>query len=119
MKDILLLFGGIVAGAFGANLLKRGLVQVEFHQLFSLNTITGVFTNSSILLGLFLYLIPTVIIMYLLTKYPVSFVQPFLALTYVITPIIAFIWLKEEISLMRIIGISIIIIGVIFVAKSQ
>jgi drug/metabolite transporter (DMT)-like permease len=118
MKDTIILLLGIIFGSFGANLLRRGMMQFNFSNGISFNLLANVIFNPAVFIGLFLYIIPTVINMYLLSKYSVSLIQPLLSLTYVLTPFIAFIFFKEEISLIRIIGICIIITGVIFVAKS-
>jgi drug/metabolite transporter (DMT)-like permease len=66
-----------------------------------------------------LYFLSAVIWSYLLTKLDISFVQPILALTYVATPVLAIIFLGEQVPLMRWVGISIIILGVFVVARSS
>ncbi len=118
MKDTIILFLGVLFGSFGANILRRGMMQFNFTNGLSFNFLISILFNPTVLLGLLLFIMPTAINMYLLSKYSVSLIQPLLSLTYVLTPFIAFIFFKEEITLLRIIGIFIIVIGVIFVAKS-
>jgi drug/metabolite transporter (DMT)-like permease len=55
---------------------------------------------------------------YLLTKLDISFVQPILALTYVITPLLAIFFLREHVPALRWVGICIIILGVYIVART-
>lgn len=76
------------------------------------------FTNPWIITSYFLYFVPAIIWTYLLSKYTISFVQPILALTYVITPILWIFLLKEWVPTLRWIGIVVIIIWVFIVSNS-
>ncbi len=78
----------------------------------------NMFTNPWILASYFLYFVPAMIWTYLLTKYSVSFVQPILALTYVITPILWIFLLKEWVPGLRWVWILIIIVWVFIISKS-
>ena len=73
------------------------------------------FTNPYILISYILYFIPALLWTYLLWKYPVSFVQPILALTYVLTPIFGIFILRQQVPPMRWLWIAVIIIWVIIV----
>ena len=120
---IVALFGsGIVVGAFGGILMKMGATQIGHFQIHSLTQLISylfkLFTNPLSLSGVFLYFISAVIWSYLLTKLNISLVQPILALTYVVTPILAIFLLHERVSLLRWVGIFVIIIGVFIVARS-
>ena len=76
------------------------------------------FTNPWILASYFLYFIPAMLWTYLLTKYPVSFVQPILALTYGITPVLGMLILKEWVPTLRWIWIVIIVLWVFVVSRT-
>lgn len=114
---------GISVGAFGGILMKIGAghigpIQINsFADLFTF--LTKLFTDVTNLVGMFLYFCSAVIWSYLLTKLDISVVQPVLALTYVATPILAFFILGENIPIMRWVGIAIIIVGVVVVARSS
>lgn len=114
---------GILIGAFGGILLKMGashlgIIQIATtEQLFSF--LYKVFTDFTLMSGLFLYFLSAIIWSYLLTKLDISLVQPILALTYVVTPILAIFILHEQIPVSRWIGIFIIILGVFVVARSS
>jgi drug/metabolite transporter (DMT)-like permease len=110
-----LLFAGILSSAVGGLLLKMGSVEIDhagvwqlFHQSF---------TNWKIILGLSFYVLPMFIWIFMLKKMDLSFLQPMFSLVYVVTPILAFVVLHENIPLNRWIGIGIIIVGVFFVAR--
>lgn len=120
--NILLFIMGIAFGSFGGILMKSASSSMPaleingIHQV--LHFFLKMFTNPVMLSGVTLYFLSTLIWMYLLTKLPISFVQPILALTYVITPILAIIFLNESVPQARWFGILIILIGVFVVAKS-
>ncbi len=113
---------GILMGASGGIFMKLGAIhigQVEinsFVQLF--DYLLKLFTNIWSLMGISLYFLSAVIWSYLLTKLDISLVQPILALTYVVTPVLAILFLNEHVSVMRWVGIFVILIGVFVVARS-
>jgi drug/metabolite transporter (DMT)-like permease len=113
---------GILMGAFGGILMKLGanhIGHIEIQSVWQLfNYLFKLFTNIQALTGIFLYFLSAVVWSYLLTKFDISFVQPILALTYVATPILAIFILRENVPVMRWIGILIIIMGVIVVART-
>ena len=120
--NIILFIIGIVFGSFGGILMKSASSTMpavdisSFHQAYYF--FSRMFTNPTMLSGIALYFASTLIWMYLLTRLPISFVQPILALTYVITPILAIFLLHESVSVARWIGIMVILFGVFLVARS-
>lgn len=121
MTALIFLFG-ILMGAFGGILMKIGATHIGHVQIHSLSQLLSylvkLFTNPESLAGVFLYFLSAVIWSYLLTKLDISFVQPILALTYVVTPILAILLLHEHVVPMRWAGIFVIIVGVFIVART-
>lgn len=119
---VLIFLFGILGGAFGGILLKMGSSQIgriEIHSVGQLiDFMFKLFTNVRSLSGIALYFLSAVAWAYLLTKLELSFVQPILALTYVVTPILAIFLLDENVTSMRWLGILIIIGGVFVVART-
>lgn len=121
MIPLIFLFG-ITIGSIGGILMKIGARQlghVEIHsfgQLFDF--LLRLFTNVPSLGGVFLYFLSAVTWSYLLTKLDISLVQPILALTYVLTPILAIFILGDHIPSLRWLGILVIILGVFIVART-
>lgn len=113
---------GILMGALGAILMKMGATQVGHVHVNSvsllINFLFKILTNFRALSGIALYFISAMAWTYLLTKYAISYVQPILALTYVVTPILAIIILRENVPALRWVGILIIIFGVYIVART-
>lgn len=121
MIPLIFLFG-ITIGAFGGILMKVGATQIGHVEIGSLaqlaHFLIKLFTNVPSLGGVFLYFLSAVTWSYLLTKLSISLVQPILALTYVVTPILAIFLLGEHVPLMRWAGIAVIILGVFVVART-
>lgn len=72
--------------------------------------------NYNLYLGGFLYLLSAVLNIYLLKYLDYSLVLPMTSITYIWTLIISYQFLKEKISLKKIVGVFIIITGVIILA---
>jgi len=117
MSTFILFAAGILMGSVGALSMKVGANRLS-HFEFTFRWFLNLISNPYVIIGFILYFIPAVIWVYVLTKYPVSFVQPILALTYVVTPILALLILKEPVPALRWIGIIIIIAGVFIVSRS-
>lgn len=113
---------GIFIGASGGILMKLGANSIGHVQIQSFTQLVEyllkLFTNPQSLIGVVLYFLSAVIWSYLLTKLDISFVQPILALTYVVTPIMAIYILHEHVPPMRWLGIFVIILGVFIVART-
>jgi drug/metabolite transporter (DMT)-like permease len=118
----LIFFFGIMLGATGGILMKIGADQIGAVQIGSLPQVVDflfkLLTNIPSVAGVGLYFFSMIVWSYLLTKLDISFVQPILALTYVVTPILAIILLHEHVPPMRWLGILIIIVGVFIVART-
>lgn len=120
---IVVLFAmSILFGAVGALLMKVGAGQMGTIQLDTVQSILGfvgkMFTNFTVLGGMAMYFLSAAVWLYLLTKLDVSVVQPILALTYVVTPILAIFIIGEGVPISRWIGILVIIFGVFLVART-
>lgn len=120
---IIVLFAlSILFGAGGALLMKVGAGKMGVIQLDSIQAIihflAKIFTSPTVLGGMTLYFFSAAVWLYLLTKLDISVVQPILALTYIVTPILAIVFLNEGVPLMRWLGILIIIFGVFIVART-
>ncbi len=112
----------ILFGAVGALLMKVGAGQMGVVHLDSLQAIFSyvgkIFTNVTVLAGMSMYFLSAAMWLYLLTKLDISVVQPILALTYVVTPILAIFFIGESVPPARWIGIIVIILGVFMVART-
>jgi drug/metabolite transporter (DMT)-like permease len=113
---LLILLGSSMA-AIGGVLLKTGARFLVFGSgPFSL--FTSVAFNGYLILGLALYVFPTILWIHLLRFHELSKLQPLLAVVYVITPILSIVFLGEKVDLLRWVGIAFIVLGVGIISKS-
>lgn len=82
------------------------------------STIPEMLKTWTLYVGGVLYLISACIGIYILKKIDYSVAVPLGALTYVWTLVVSRVLLKEKITLRKVLGIGIILLGVIIMAKS-
>jgi uncharacterized membrane protein len=89
-------------------------------QLAALNftTLSTVLLNPYVLLGFVMYALSTIFWLIALSKKELSFVYPFISLTYVLVLMLSSLVLKEDIGLNKIAGTLAIIIGLIIISRS-
>lgn len=73
--------------------------------------------NPWVFSGLSCYAISIVLWMYVLSKVQVSFAYPFLSVGYVIVVGAAYLFFREPVSVMKLVGIALICAGVVLVAR--
>jgi drug/metabolite transporter (DMT)-like permease len=115
--QLTIVIGLVILGAFGTLLLKIGAGRVIYSEglgpLFD-----SAVRNPPLVIGMIMQVIPLVSWVVLLKVMPLTKLQPMIALTYVITPILAVVFLGESVGGLRIAGISLIVVGVMLVSAS-
>jgi len=108
--------------AMGQIAMKSGMSQVgeigSAGQLFNLTTLFHIFTNPRVLAGIFCYAISAILWLGALSTLNVSLIYPLMSLAYVITAVVAFIFLKENITLLHWLGIFLVVGGCFLIARS-
>lgn len=79
---------------------------------FSYNGVLNSLLNKTLVLAIFIYFAATIMWLFVLKNTPLNIAYPFVALAFVIVPILAHFFLGEKITLNTMIGASIIIVGV-------
>lgn len=119
-----MMFALILLGVFlnaGAQLLlKAGMNRIgEFS--FSLHNIVPIgidaVTNPFIFAGLCCYVISVLVWLLVLSRVEVSFAYPMLSIGYIVNAVAAYYLFGEDLTMTRIIGIGVIIIGVYLIAR--
>lgn len=112
----------IFAGAMGQIFWKEGMSGIGkisgMKDLLQVKTAWDIFTNRYILLGLFLYAMSVFLWLGAMSTLDVSFMYPLLSLGYAVTAILAFVFIGESVSIIRWIGIVLVIAGCILITKS-
>lgn len=70
-------------------------------------------TNPFLVTAVFLYAVTILIWIYVLRTLPLSLAYPLTALSYVIVPMLGFLFLQEKISWQTVVGSAVIILGVV------
>lgn len=116
-----LILTGVLLNAAAQLLLKAGTNAIghfEFHLENLIPIGVKVAFQPYILGGLSCYVISVVVWILALSRVQVSMAYPMLSIGYVVNAIIAYYWFGEDVSVMRLAGIGIIILGVYIVARS-
>lgn len=112
----------IFAGAAAQICFKCGMSNIDkidnFDNLLNPETIINIATNSYIIVGALLYGIAFILWLGALSTLDISYMYPLLSLGYVITAIFAFLFIRENITLLRWLGILLIFAGSFLVTKS-
>ncbi len=112
----------VLLASLGQISMKSGMGQVGqitgLTHLFNPGTLFHMFTNPRVLLGIFLYGTAAILWLGALSVLDVSFMYPFMSLAYVITAVIAFIVLKENITLLRWAGILLLVGGCFLISRT-
>jgi drug/metabolite transporter (DMT)-like permease len=110
----------VLGGAVGQVLLKMGMSNMGA-MTFSLpnlgNLLWRLATNPLVVGGLMIYVCGTLFWLLALSRVDLSFAYPFASLSYVLMLLASWLLLNEHISLMRLAGSFVIIIGVVLISR--
>jgi multidrug transporter EmrE-like cation transporter len=120
-KYFVLIIAAVLLNATSQILLKTGMSQVgEFE--FSADTfarvLAGAATNIFILLGLTTFVMSMIAHLMSLSRYDVSFAVPFTSIAFVIVLLYGYFVLGENVTALRVAGISVVILGTVMIAQS-
>jgi drug/metabolite transporter (DMT)-like permease len=97
-----------IFGAVGSLLLKIGSNKFKFD-------IIALITNYTLIIGLSFYVLASILFIFALKYTELSYLYPFISLSYIWTAILSIKYLNEEMNKWKWIAIIIIIIGVSFI----
>ena len=121
-KTYVLLFLLVVLGSVGNTILSKGMKDVGDVDISRLSALTvaaeHVLTNGAIWLGIAMMLGFMVCHMLVLSWADYSFVMPFSAIAYALVPLLGYLFLHEQVSAARWIGIVLIVLGVILINRT-
>ncbi|MGG5252863.1 EamA family transporter [Neobacillus sp. SM06] len=116
MVKYVLLLTNILFLVLGQTSWKIGLEKLQLHGSLIQKFFQFVF-SPFIFLGFVLYILATVIWMYLLSKLPLSFLYPLQSIAYVLALFVGLFLFKEQIPITRWVGTGIILLGVYLVVR--
>jgi len=121
INNIFIILLSILMSSTAHVFLKKGMMT---HALSVVNPdgfislVWTVGTNPWVMGGMFLHVSALVVWLWALSKVDISFAYPFLALGYVLVSAMAWLWLGEELNLMKVRGMGIIVLGILVLAKA-
>ncbi|MCL4459584.1 MAG: EamA family transporter [Chloroflexi bacterium] len=121
MRAFLLLLVAICLSVSGELLLKYGVNQIgvlSMHPSLLLGGLTRAFTTVPILLGFGLVFSGSIFWLSVISRVDLSYAYPMLSLGYVLVVVTSWLILREQVSLLRFAGVSIICLGVFIVSRS-
>jgi drug/metabolite transporter (DMT)-like permease len=123
LKLLLILIVGLIFESAGIVLLKKGITEIgEMHGVTAAEVFRVVkagLVNPQILLGVFFEFLFFLCLLILMGRSDISFLWPLTALSFVFATFAAMIFLGETVSLVRWIGVILIVIGAAFISYSQ
>lgn len=110
----------LIASSTAHVVLKKGMSAAQYYPFEDrLVYFWSVATNPWIVGGMFLHVSALIIWLWALSRVDISFAYPFLALGYVLVSLMAWLWLGEQITLHKILGMSIIVVGILVLCLSE
>jgi len=112
----------VLLGSFAQIFLRKGMLEIGeigLKEILS-KKVFGIIFQKYVFLGIVLFTVNTFVWLILLSKKEaeISFVFPLLALGYIVTAILAKIFFNEELTLFRISGIILIVLGASLIIKT-
>ena len=117
----LLVLISVVAMSAAQLLVKKGVLSAgQFPQSFGqlIPFFVKACANVYFLSAIFLAILTTLAWLLAITRAQLSFLYPFMALSFVLVALFSLLILKEDVSLLRWVGIIVICVGVFLVSKS-
>ena len=112
----------VLFGSVGNTILSKGMKDVGDLDLSRVKAIeagaVSVLTSGTVWLGIALMLVFMVCHMLVLSRADYSFVMPFSAIAYALVPLLGYLFLHEQVSAARWIGIVLIFFGVLLINRT-
>jgi multidrug transporter EmrE-like cation transporter len=122
-KWLIVLLLALAVEAVGVVFLSKGLKQIDQPARITLHNLAGVVrrgaANSNILLGVALEAAFFGALLYLLSQKDVSLIWPLTALGFVLTTVAGRLFLHEQVSAIRWLGVILIVTGALLVRYSE
>ena len=120
MSILILILISVSLGAIGQSMLKYGLGKMDklvLKDLLNFKSLISLATNIFIISGLSLYVLATGIWFVVLSNADISYAYPLVSLGYIITAVIGRFVFNENLTVVRLIGISLIMVGAYLVGS--
>ena len=119
MTNYILAITSILLAVAGQLLMKRGMATFgafPVNQLIS--RLIPIFLNPYVFMGFVLFGLSSIFWLVVLSRLPLSLVYPMVSVGYVLVAIVSWYFFKESVSLVRWLGIIVIMAGVFLISRS-
>jgi multidrug transporter EmrE-like cation transporter len=118
----LLILSSVALSAFAQITLKAGMatsvIQANLASPPGIAALVEIFGSWRILLGLLIYFLSAGVWLFVLARVDVSFAYPFVGLGFILTMLLGWLIRGEVLSVNRIAGTALIVVGVVLLARS-
>ena len=118
MNEIVVIIISVIFAAVGQVSWKMGMNQAGSLAAINFASLYAVLLNPCVLLGFVMYGLSTIFWLLALSKKDLSFVYPFISLTYILVLVLSSLILKESIGMNKLAGTLAIIIGLILISRA-
>lgn len=112
LASIALVIVCTVFTSLGQLFLKLGANRLQF-------SLQGVFLNVHLIFGIIFYGVGAILLIYSLKKANLSFVYPFVSLSFIWVSLLSYFFLNESMAFIQFLGIPCIILGVSFIGGGK
>ena len=119
MVNYLILSVSILLAVAGQLLMKRGMMAFGTFPITKLlQNIIPMFMNPYVFFGFACFGLSSIFWLVVLSRFPISLVYPMVSVAYVLVAFASLILFKEQVTVLRWVGIVTIIAGVILISRS-
>ncbi len=120
LQEFILLLVSVAASVTGQLFLKIGALKLgKVNVSNAVNQILSIITTPELLIGLACYGLGAIAYILLLTRVNLSIAAPSASLVYVFSVLIGYFLFKESITLIRLLGLTFIVAGIILVVSRK
>lgn len=120
VNNILVILSSITFSAFAHVILRKGMKPISESESEAglVEMALNVASNVWVIVGVGLHVLALAVWLVALSRVEVTFAYPFLAFGYVFVGLLAWTWLGEDLNPVRLVGMTVIVIGIIVVSRS-
>lgn len=119
MGNFFILATSILLAVTGQLMMKKGMMMIGAFSLSQLHTkIIPMFLNPFVFFGFACFGLSSIFWLVVLSRFEISLVYPIVSLAYILVALASMVFFKESVTLMRWLGILVIVAGVVLISRS-
>jgi drug/metabolite transporter (DMT)-like permease len=119
MGNFIILATSILLAVTGQLMMKKGMMVVGTFSITQLhNKLIPMFLNPFVFFGFACFGLSSIFWLVVLSRFDISFVYPMVSVAYILVALFSMIVFKESVTLVRWLGILVIIAGVFLISRS-